>query len=265
MTQDPFKDFKSVQREGWALFAPLETLTTPAAYHLVQFAKIAKGESVLDVACGTGVVAVTAGRTGAQVKGLDLSPVLLERARANASMAGLEIEFVEGDAEALPYPDASFDVVVSQFGHMFAPRPAVAVSEMLRVLKKGGRIAFTTWPPELYTGRMFQLTARYLPPPPEVAPPPQWGEPTIIRERLGDRVKDLSFERETLFTPCLSAQHMRHLFETTAGPLTKLVTSLKNDAEKLSQFRKELEALITAYMKGNTVRQDFLMTRAVKL
>ena len=98
--------------------------------------------------------------------GLDLSPALIERARKNASIAGVEIDFIEGDAEALPYPDGSFDVVLSQFGHIFAPRPAVAVKEMLRVLKAGGRIAFSTWPPEHFIAANFAFIARYTPPPP---------------------------------------------------------------------------------------------------
>src|SRR5208282_6912980 len=127
-----------------------------------------------------------AARRGAKVSGLDLSPVLIERARKNASIADVDIDFVEGDAKALPYPDASFDVVLSQFGHMFAPRPGVAIQEMLRVLKVGGRIAFSTWPPEHFTGIMFALVGRYMPPPPPggtpPAPPPQWGDPNVVRE-----------------------------------------------------------------------------------
>src|SRR5215471_17857484 len=149
-TNDPFAQFKAAQREGWALFAPLEMATTRPAAALVKFAGVRSGETVLDVACGTGVVAVTAARAGAVVSGLDLTPALLARARENATLAGVEIEFTEGDVEALPYPDASVDVVLSQFGHMFAPRPELAVAEMLRVLRPGGRIAFSTWPPELY-------------------------------------------------------------------------------------------------------------------
>jgi ubiquinone/menaquinone biosynthesis C-methylase UbiE len=150
----------------------------------VNFAQVVKGQLVLDVGCGTGVVAVTAARSGAKVSGLDLTPALLERARHNACVACADIEFVEGDAEALPYPDATLDVVLSQFGHMFAPRPAVALQEMLRMLKVGGRIAFSTWPPEHFTGQLFTYMARYLPPPPPgvdpPAPPALWGDPNVV-------------------------------------------------------------------------------------
>ena len=264
MQNDPFAQFKAAQREGWALFVPLEAYTTPAAARLVEFAPVQRGRKVLDVGCGTGVVAVTAARAGAQVKALDLSPVLLERARWNADMAGVKIEFTEGDAEALPYPDASFDVVLSQYGHMFAPRPEVVVAEMLRVLKPGGHIAFSTWPPELFIGRMFNLVGQYLPPPPGVAPVALWGDPNVVRERLGDKVTDLAFEREAMYIPALSPQHVRNSFESTAAPVVKLVQALKDDAARLSQFRSDLEALISAFTKNNLLRQQYLMTRATK-
>ena len=121
MSQDPFAELKQRQREMWASFAPTATFTTPVAGQLVKFAGIRPGETVLDVGTGTGVVAITAARAGAQVKALDLTPELLVEARENARIAGQEqIEWTEGDAEQLPYADASFDVVLSQFGHMFA-------------------------------------------------------------------------------------------------------------------------------------------------
>ncbi len=264
MSTDPFAAFKAAQREGWALFAPIETLTTPPAGLLAEFVNIAPGEKVLDVACGTGVVAVTAARRGAKVKALDLAPALLERARYNAETAGVAIEFTEGDVEALPYADREFDVVVSQYGHMFAPRPAITISEMLRVLKPGGRIAFSTWPPELFTGSMFLLISRYLPPPPGVPPTTDWGVPHIVRERLGDAVTDIVFEREILSAPALSPAHFRTLFEKTAAPVIKLVEALSAEPAKLAQFRAEYDALIALYHHKNVVRQHFLMTRGVK-
>jgi SAM-dependent methyltransferase len=187
-TDDPFESFKSIQREAWSSFVPVEIMTTPPAAKLVKFAEVKAGQRVLDVACGTGVVAITAALRGAKVAGLDLTPALIARARNNAAIAGVDVEFIEGDAEALPYPDGSFDVVLSQYGHIFAPRPAVVVREMLRVLKKGGRIAFSTWPPEHFTGQMFAFVARHAPTPPapeKPASPPLWGDPNVVRERLG--------------------------------------------------------------------------------
>src|SRR4030067_1708 len=160
MKDDPFAQFKAVQREGWALFVPLEAYTTPAAARLVEFAPVQRDKQVLDVACGTGVVAVTAARAGGPGKALGLSAGVRGRAHWNADMAGVKIEFTEGDAEALPYPDAAFDVVLSQYGHIFAPRPEVVVAEMLRVLKPGGQIAFSNWPPELFIGRVFNLAGQ---------------------------------------------------------------------------------------------------------
>jgi SAM-dependent methyltransferase len=263
---DPFVQFKSVQREAWSLFTPMETFTTRPAAKLVSFAKIKAGETVLDVGCGTGVVALTAAREGAKVSGLDLSPVLIERARAHARLMNVEIDFKEGDAENLPYADGEFDIVLSQFGHMFAPRPEVTIKEMLRVLKPAGTIAFSTWPPHLYTGRMFALVARHIPPPEGVASPVLWGDPKIIQERLGGRVKDLSFEMDIMTPSAMSPQHFRNLMETTVGPLTKLVQQYKDEPAKLLAFRAELEALIAQYFDGdnNMVRQQFLMSKARK-
>jgi SAM-dependent methyltransferase len=265
---DPFARFKAVQREAWSVFAPLEVFTAAPAAKLVKFAQAAAGMSVLDVACGTGVVAITAGRLGAKAHGLDLSPALLERARQNATITGVDIEFIEGDAEALPYADASFDVVLSQFGHIFAPRPEVALREMLRVLKPGGRIAFSAWPPELFTGRQFELIARYMPPPPPEtkppAPPTLWGDPNVIRDRLGDRTTDLVFERDTMIVPTLSIQHSRISQEATIGPLTKIVASLQGDPDKLARLRGEYEAMLGEVFEDNALHLHFIMARAVK-
>jgi len=137
MSIDPIAKFKEAQRQGWAHFAPLESVTTPTAARLVKFAGVQSGQRVLDVACGTGVVAITAARIGANATGLDLTPELLERARENSGVAEVDVDWREGDVEALPFQDRAFDVVLSQFGHMFAPRPEVAIREMLRVLKVG--------------------------------------------------------------------------------------------------------------------------------
>jgi SAM-dependent methyltransferase len=264
---DPFESFKAAQKVGWAHFAPLEMFTTTVAAQLVKHAKVHAGQHVLDVACGTGVVSVTAARHGARATGLDLTPALLERARENSQIAGVEIDWREGDAEALPFADAAFDVVTSQFGHIFAPRPEVAVAEMLRVLKPGGTIAFATWPPELFMGRMFAMTARYAPPPPPgAAPPQQWGDPGIVTQRLGHAVQDIVFDRGTMRAPALSPQHFRTRAEKTVGPLIKLVETLSaTDPDKLAAFRREYENLVAEYYEENTLRQDYLLTRASKL
>jgi SAM-dependent methyltransferase len=245
----------------------LATLTTEPAAHLVKFARIGRSQRVLDVACGTGVVSVTAARTGASVTGLDLTPELLAVARENARIANVDVAFHEGDAEQLPFEPDAFDVVVSQYGHIFAPRPDAAIGELLRVLKPGGVIAFSTWPPELYVGRMFALTAKYLPPtPPGVSPPWQWGDPNIVRERLGGRVGSLQFDRGTMRVPALSVAHYRDFFERTSAVVTILVEELSAaDPAKLEAFRREADALIAEYFSDNVLRQDYLMTRAVKV
>lgn len=263
---DPFVTFKERQRDGWAHFGPLAIFTTQPAARLVRFAGVRAGQRVLDVGSGTGVVAVTAARQGAQVTGSDLTPALLEQARHNAEIAGVAVDWREADAEALPFANGAFDVVLSQFGHMFAPRPEVAIAEMLRVLAPGGTLAFSTWPPDHFIGRMFTLTAKYAPPPPPgAAPPTQWGEPSVVRERLGEAVRDLVFERDMLTFNALSPQHVRHFTEHTAGPVIQLVRTLsESDPARLAEFRREYDAMAEPYFDMNTLRQSYLMTRAVK-
>lgn len=265
-TPDPFEQFKATQRASWAHFGPLAVFTTPSAARLVRFAGVKPGQRVLDVGSGTGVVAITAARLGANVTGSDLTPELLEQARHNAVIANVEMEWREADVEKLPFPDAHYDAVLSQFGHMFAPRPDVAVAEMLRVLRPGGTIAFSTWPPDHFVGRMFALTARYAPPPPPgAAAPVQWGEPAIVRERLGGAVRDIVFERDLMTINTLSPQHVRYVTERTAGPVLKLVETLEaSDPAKLEEFRREYDALAGHYFESNTMRQSYLMTRATK-
>ena len=187
----------------WASFGPTAMFTTPPAAHLVGFARVGASERVPDVGTGTGAVAVTAARAGARVTALDLTPELLGQARENARIAGLDdIAWTEGDAERLPFPDASFDLVLSQFGHMFAPRPDIAIAEMRRVLTPGGRVAFATWPPEHFVGRLLAFVGRHAPPPPAgVAPPGQWGNPALVGERLAEGFDAPFFERGTMTVP----------------------------------------------------------------
>ncbi|MFO0722717.1 MAG: class I SAM-dependent methyltransferase [Myxococcota bacterium] len=262
---DPIAQFKENQAKSWASFTPFEMFTSGAAPRLTRFAGISAGTKTLDVGCGTGVAAITAARLGARVTGVDLTPELLTRARDSAKLAQVEVDWHQGDVEALPFADDSFDTVISQFGHMFAPRPEVAVKEMLRVLRPGGTIAFSTWPPELFTGRLFKTISAYLPPPPPgVAAPPEWGDPSVIRERLGTGVKDLSFDRDLIRFTALSPQHARAFMEHNLGMLIKLVQMLTPEPAKLSALRKDIDEAIGAYFENNYLRQDFLITRATK-
>lgn len=264
MNADPFAEFKSRQRAMWASFGPTAAYTTPVAAHLVRFAGILPGEAVLDVGTGTGVVALTAARAGAKVTGLDLTPELLRQAGENARIAGLaDIAWREGDAEALPYPDASFDVVLSQFGHMFAPRPDAAVAEMRRVLRPGGRVAFATWPPEHLVAQVFMFVGRHSPPPPPGASPPaQWGSPVVVAERLGEGFAAPFFERGTMLLPMLSLGHFREFMEASVGPVQKLIEAHAANPAKLVSLRAEFEALAAPYFHDNLVHQSYLLSRA---
>ena len=148
---------------------------------------------------------------------------------------------------------------------MFAPRPEVALAEMLRVLKPGGTIAFATWPGEQLIGRQFSLNAQYAPPPPGVASPVQWGDASIVRLRLGNSVKDLYSERGIMGIPALSPQHLRLLQEAKAGPFIRTVQALQEDPARLAAWRSETDELISEYLHDNVVRHEYLFTRAIKV
>src|ERR1051325_11556923 len=149
------------------------------------------GMKVLDVACGTGNLALPAARTGAIVTGVDIAPNSLEQARQNAKQEGLNIQFDEGDAEALPYDDAGFDAVVTMFGAMFAPRPELVAAELKRVCRPGGVIAMANWRPGGFIGHMFKISASHFPLPPGMASPVLWGKEQTVRERFGEGISKL--------------------------------------------------------------------------
>jgi ubiquinone/menaquinone biosynthesis C-methylase UbiE len=169
-------------KNAWSLgsYGDLAMFILPVSAHLVRLCNVSPNDKVLDVACGTGNTAITARRNGgAKVTGIDFTPELLSQAKTEATLAEADdIEWKEGNAENLPFGDESFDVVVSSFGHMFAQNPEKAIKEMLRVLKRGGRVAFATWPAELVNGKLSEVMARHLPSPPNNNRPPpspmQW-------------------------------------------------------------------------------------------
>ena len=268
MNSELMTEFKSKQRELWTLgnFGDMAVFTTPVAGHLVRYARVTGGQRVLDVGTGTGVVAITARNTGARVSALDLTPALLAQAKESGSVAGHDdIDWHEGDAEELPFADASFDVVLSQFGHMFAPRPEIALSEMLRVLKPGGTIAFATWPGEQLIGRLFSLNAKYTPPPQGVASPVQWGDVAIVRQRFGESVKQFHVERGIMGIPTLSPKHLRLFLEAKTGPFIQTAKALQHEPEKLKSWRDETDEMLREYLYGNVVHHEYLLTRAIKL
>ena len=264
MAHDSLDEFKQKQREMWSSFAPSAIFTTPVAANLVTFAGIHSGQQVLDVGTGTGVVAITAARLGAQVSALDLTPELLEQAREDAAIAGQhQINWMEGDAEKLPFLDNSFDVVVSQFGHMFAPRFEVVVREIHRVLKPGGLFAFTSWPPEHLMGRVFMLVDSYADAHSSTTSSPElWGDPHVITQRLGDLFDTPFFERGTMLSPALSKSHRRIAFERSFGPLRQVMQRLEAHPEKLKKLRETMDNLIEPYCINNQCHQSYLMTRS---
>jgi SAM-dependent methyltransferase len=186
----------------------------------VQAAKVSAGDRVLDVACGAGNATIPAARTGAETTGLDLTPALLDAGRKAAEEAGVEIDWIEGDAEQLPFDDGSFDAVISVFGSMFAPDHKRAAAEIARVLKADGRMAICAWTPEGNVGRFFALTASHMPPPPEgFQPPVLWGNEDHIREIFDGTGMDLAFEKRTVDFVGDSPEEFLKDFETKLPPI----------------------------------------------
>ncbi len=200
------------------------------------------GERVLDVACGSGNLTIPAARAGAIVTGADIATNLLEQASARAASEGLTIKFDEGDAESLPYGDAAFDVVVSMFGAMFAPRPELVTSELVRVCRPGGRIAMANWTPEGHIGQMFKTTAKHAPPPPNMPSPLKWGDETTVRERLREGVADLKVVRRMCqFNFSFGPGEVVELFRKYYGPTQRAFEAL--DSEGQAALRGDLEQL----------------------
>jgi SAM-dependent methyltransferase len=271
VSDDSLLDLKQKSKVAWALgdYRKIATDSLPVSAHLIRSTQVRPGESVLDVACGTGVTAITARRAGSNVTGVDLTPKLLEQAKEEEILAEVEdIEWKKGDVEDLPFQDHSFDVVLSSFGHMFASRPNVAAKEIIRVTKKRGRIGFATWPPELAVGRIFISIAKHIsspPPPPNILPSPlQWGIPELVQQYLGNGVKNLYFERGTTNMYVLSPNHYWQHLSTKFGPLIQAIQPFKNESAKVEELRCDFIQAITPYIRDNTLRLDYLLTVATK-
>ena len=232
-----------------------------------DFINLKPGMTVLDVACGTGNLAIPAARTGASVTGVDIAPNSVEQARQNAKAEGLNAKFDEGDAEALPYADASFDAVVTMFGAMFAPRPELVARELKRVCRPGGFIAMANWTPSGFIGQMFKITSTHVPPPPGMPAPVLWGVEETVRERLGEGISklDTRLQKVTWVFPFSPAEVVEH-FRLYYGPAQKALGSL--DEEKGAALRKDLEGLFTTHNEatdGTTrVEAEYLEVVAVR-
>jgi 2-polyprenyl-3-methyl-5-hydroxy-6-metoxy-1,4-benzoquinol methylase len=213
------------------------------AEEFIERLALKPGVRLLDVACGSGNLSIPAARRGAIVTGVDIAANLLEQARARAESEGLTIQFDEGDAENLPYADASFDEIVSMYGAMFAPRPELVAAELARVCRPGGRIAMANWTPEGFIGQMFKIGAKYVPPP-NMPSPLKWGDEEIVRERLRDGIADLRLTpRMCTFKYSFSPAEVVEFFRLYYGPTQRTFDAL--DADGQAALRKDLEQLWT--------------------
>lgn len=246
-TSSEMTALKTKLRATWIAgdFGQIARYYASEAEDFIKRLNLTPGMKVLDVACGTGNTAIPAARTGADVTGVDIAPNLVEQARENAKREGLQAKFDEGDAEALPYADASFDAVVTMFGAMFAPRPEIVGAELTRVCRPGGFIAMANWTPSGFIGQMFKTIGAHAAPPAGMPPPPQWGVEENVRQRLGEGISRLETKLQILkfgfpFSPAEVVEHFRQYY----GPTQKAFGML--DEDKQAALRKDLEQLWSA-------------------
>ena len=218
------------------------------------------GQKVLDVAAGNGNVSLAAARRWCNVVSTDYVPALLERGRARATADGLTIEFKEADAEALPFADDSFDVVVSTFGVMFTPNQERAAAELVRVCRSGGRIGLANWTPEGFIGQLFKTLGKYLPPPEGVRSPALWGTRDRLTEMFGPASVSIKTQPRYFNFRYREPEHFVHVFKTFYGPMLKAFAAL--DAPKQAALRSDLLALIVRMNKaadnGMVVPSEYL-------
>jgi ubiquinone/menaquinone biosynthesis C-methylase UbiE len=214
--------------------------------HIVEAVGLAPGMDVVDVACGSGNATIPAARAGARVTGVDFSPELLATARERAADAMVEIDWVEGDAEQLPFADASFDRVISTFGHMFASDQERCAAELRRVCRADGLIGICCWTPEGAIGRMFRMTAELVPPPPGATSPLLWGTEEHVRKLLGHEAR---FERREVEWRDRSVEAYADFMLESFGPLL-------NARELLGERAPELRAAYSSFLEGENLESD---------
>jgi ubiquinone/menaquinone biosynthesis C-methylase UbiE len=219
---------------------------------LVTAAGVRRGDRVLDVAAGTGNAAVPAALTGADVVASDLTPELFAAGRAFAASKGVDLSWEEGDAEALPYADGAFDVVLSSVGVMFAPHHQQAADELVRVCRPGGRIGLISWTPEGFVGELFRTMRPYAPaPPPGAQPPPLWGDEGHVRSLLGDRVTEVVARRQTVTVGGFGTpEEFRDFWKSVYGPTIVAYRNIADDLDRVAALDHDLAALAARYDRG---------------
>ncbi|MET0341541.1 MAG: class I SAM-dependent methyltransferase [Polyangiales bacterium] len=245
-----FTEIKTRQQAMWASgdYAVVGTTLQPVGESLAEVAGVHAGQRVLDVACGNGNVALAAARRFADVTGLDYVPELLARAEARARAEGVNVTLVEGDAEAMPFTEARFDVVLSTFGVMFAPDHAKSAREMARVTVPGGKIGLANWTPEGFIGQLFKIIGKYVPPAPGLVSPIQWGNEAHLAKLFEGCARVVSAERKMFTFHYLSAEHFVEVFRRYYGPTHKAFLAL--DASKQAALADEMTALINQHDRG---------------
>jgi ubiquinone/menaquinone biosynthesis C-methylase UbiE len=260
---------KSSLKSSWTTgdFGQIARHTMVTAQEFIDRTPIKPGMRVLDIACGTGNTAIPAAQAGADVTGIDIAANSLAQARDWAVRENLDIRFDEGDAEELPYPNQSFDVVLTMFGAMFAPRPDRVAAEILRVCKPGGHIAMANWTPQGFVGKSFQVTAKVAPPPPGILPPVLWGEENVVRQRFGSGLASLTATTQvSQFNYPYDAKGMVEFFRKYFGPTQTAFSRL--DAAGQATLASMLEALWrehnTATDGSTSVAAEYLDVRATR-
>jgi ubiquinone/menaquinone biosynthesis C-methylase UbiE len=236
---------KARQQTAWSSgdYAEIGTRLQIVGESLCEAVDLRAGSRVLDVAAGNGNASLAAARRFCQVTACDYVPALLERAGERSRADRLEIEFREADAEKLPFPDASFDVVLSSFGVMFTPNQERAAAELARVCRPGGKIGLANWTPESFIGQLFKTLGKYLPPPIGVKSPALWGTQVRLAELFADKVESIDAQRRDYVFRYRSPAHWLEVFRTWYGPVHKAFGAL--DAEKQKSLAGDIEGLMT--------------------